>query len=77
MIARIWHGYTKLEHADAYEAMLKSELLPGISKEKVTGAATCYGERQKTRSSSSPSCSGTRLMQSVPSQGIVGRQLPG
>jgi heme-degrading monooxygenase HmoA len=32
MIARIWHGYTKPEHADAYEAMLKPELLPGISK---------------------------------------------
>lgn len=32
MIARIWHGYTKPENADAYEAMLKPELLPGISK---------------------------------------------
>jgi heme-degrading monooxygenase HmoA len=34
MIARIWHGYTKPEHADLYEAMLKPELLPGISKVK-------------------------------------------
>jgi hypothetical protein len=34
MIARIWHGYTKPEHADAYEAMLKPELLPGIGKVK-------------------------------------------
>ena len=34
MIARIWYGYTKPEHADAYEAMLKPELLPGISKVK-------------------------------------------
>ncbi len=32
MIARVWHGYSKPEHADAYEAMLKPELLPGISK---------------------------------------------
>ena len=32
MIARVWHGYTKPEHADAYESMLKPELLPGISK---------------------------------------------
>jgi heme-degrading monooxygenase HmoA len=32
MIARVWHGYTKPEHADSYEAMLKPELLPGISK---------------------------------------------
>lgn len=34
MIARVWHGYTKPEHADAYEAMLKPELLPGISKKE-------------------------------------------
>lgn len=34
MIARVWHGYTQPEHADAYEAMLKPELLPGISKAK-------------------------------------------
>jgi antibiotic biosynthesis monooxygenase (ABM) superfamily enzyme len=32
MIARVWHGYTKPEHANAYEAMLKPELLPEISK---------------------------------------------
>ncbi|HYT76100.1 MAG TPA: antibiotic biosynthesis monooxygenase [Vicinamibacterales bacterium] len=30
MIARVWHGYTRPEHADAYEAHLKPELLPGI-----------------------------------------------
>lgn len=30
MIARLWHGYTKAEHADAFEAMLKPELLPGV-----------------------------------------------
>jgi len=34
MIARVWHGYTKPEHADAYEATLKPELLPGISQAK-------------------------------------------
>lgn len=32
MIARVWHGYTKPEDADAYEAKLKPEMLPGISK---------------------------------------------
>jgi antibiotic biosynthesis monooxygenase (ABM) superfamily enzyme len=32
MVARIWHGYTLPEHADAYEKMLKPELLPGIGK---------------------------------------------
>lgn len=34
MIARVWHGYTKPEHADAYESVLKPELLPGIGKAK-------------------------------------------
>lgn len=34
MIARVWHGSTKPQHADAYESMLKPELLPGISKVK-------------------------------------------
>src|SRR5437763_4136274 len=34
MIARSWHGYTKPEHAHAYESMLKPELLPGVSQVK-------------------------------------------
>ena len=34
MIARVWHGYARPEHADAYEALLKPELLPGISKKQ-------------------------------------------
>lgn len=32
MISRVWHGWTKPEHADAYEAMLRSEILPGIHR---------------------------------------------
>jgi len=31
MIARIWHGWTVPENADAYEALLKTEIFPGIS----------------------------------------------
>lgn len=34
MIARVWRGYTKPEDADAYEAMLKPELLPGLERAK-------------------------------------------
>ena len=34
MIARVWRGYTRPEHADAYEAMLKPELLPGVGGAK-------------------------------------------
>ena len=35
MVARVWRGYAATqEHADAYEAMLKPELLPGVSSKK-------------------------------------------
>ncbi len=46
MIARIWHGFTKTEHADAYEAMLKPELLPGIGT--VPGYKGSYLLRRET-----------------------------
>jgi heme-degrading monooxygenase HmoA len=32
VIARAWRGWTKAEDADAYEAHLRPELLPGVSK---------------------------------------------
>jgi heme-degrading monooxygenase HmoA len=34
VIARVWRGYTKPENADGYEAHLRPELLPGLSKVK-------------------------------------------
>ena len=34
MIARIWHGWTTRENADAYESHLKPELLPGLREKK-------------------------------------------
>jgi heme-degrading monooxygenase HmoA len=34
VIARIWRGYTRPEDADAYEAMLKPQLLPGLEQAK-------------------------------------------
>jgi heme-degrading monooxygenase HmoA len=34
VIARVWHGYTRPEHADAYESLLKPELLPGVGNVK-------------------------------------------
>ena len=42
MIARVWHGYTTPEHADAYEAMLKPELLPGLTKVKGYVSSSLY-----------------------------------
>ena len=37
MIARIWHGWTTPDNADAYEALLKAEIFPGISAKGVEG----------------------------------------
>jgi heme-degrading monooxygenase HmoA len=34
MVARVWYGYTTPADADAYESMLKPELLPGLSRVK-------------------------------------------
>src|SRR5262249_650024 len=39
MITRLWHGWTTPQNADAYETLLKSEILPGIHRVKgFTGA---------------------------------------
>lgn len=32
MISRIWHGWTSRENADAYENLLRREILPGIHR---------------------------------------------
>jgi heme-degrading monooxygenase HmoA len=32
VIARIWHGWTEPEKADAYQGLLLGEVLPGIGK---------------------------------------------
>ena len=32
MIARLWHGWTSPGNADRYEALLRSEILPGIHR---------------------------------------------
>ena len=37
MISRIWHGYTTLESADAYEALLKDEIIVGIKDREIPG----------------------------------------
>ena len=37
MIARVWHGWTTPESADAYEALLKTEIFPGIAAKNVEG----------------------------------------
>jgi len=37
MISRIWHGWTTPENADAYEALLKTEIFTEIKNRKITG----------------------------------------
>lgn len=37
MIARIWHGWTSLEHADLYETLLKNEIIPEIKQKRING----------------------------------------
>ena len=32
MISRLWHGWTTRENADAYENLLRKEVLPGIHR---------------------------------------------
>jgi hypothetical protein len=32
MIGRLWHGWTTRDKADAYEALLRTEILPGIHR---------------------------------------------
>ena len=37
MIARLWHGWTSHEQADAYETLLKTEIFPGIFAKRILG----------------------------------------
>jgi heme-degrading monooxygenase HmoA len=41
LIARLWHGWTSPENADAYETHLRSEVLPGIES-RVDGYRGVY-----------------------------------
>jgi antibiotic biosynthesis monooxygenase (ABM) superfamily enzyme len=37
MISRIWHGWTTLANADAYDALLQSEIFAGIRDRHMAG----------------------------------------
>jgi heme-degrading monooxygenase HmoA len=37
MIARIWHGYTTPENADAYETLIRTEIFHGIENRNIEG----------------------------------------
>ncbi len=40
MIARMWHGWTKPQHADAYESLLRDEMFPSIRR--IEGSQGAY-----------------------------------
>ena len=62
MIARIWHGWTSPENADAYEALLKAEIFPGIAAKGVEGyrGIRLLRRPMADESSSSRSCGSSR-----------------
>ena len=37
MVSRIWHGWTSHSNADAYEDLLRTEVLPGIADKQIPG----------------------------------------
>lgn len=37
MVTRIWHGWTSPDRADAYEALLRDEILVGIHNRHIPG----------------------------------------
>ena len=37
MIARIWHGYTTPQNADAYDSLLQQEIFQGIQDRNIPG----------------------------------------
>lgn len=37
MISRIWHGWTSVINADAYENLLRTEIFPAIAAKGVSG----------------------------------------
>jgi heme-degrading monooxygenase HmoA len=37
MISRVWHGWTTVANAEAYETLLKSEIFVGIQDRRIVG----------------------------------------
>ena len=37
MICRLWRGWTSPDNADAYEAIVRGEVLPGIEARRIAG----------------------------------------
>jgi hypothetical protein len=49
VICRIWHGWTAPDQADAYERLLRAEILPKIRARGIAGfsrGSSCFGVRR-------------------------------
>lgn len=53
MVSRIWHGWTEPEDADAYEALLLEEILPGIADRGIAGYRGSHLLRRRSEASGS------------------------
>jgi len=49
VISRVWHGWTTRENAAAYEALLRSEILPGIANRSIRGLQGAHLLRRDVR----------------------------
>jgi antibiotic biosynthesis monooxygenase (ABM) superfamily enzyme len=49
MIARIWHGWATAANADAYERLLRTEIIPDIAAKRVGGYRGIQVLRQPAR----------------------------
>jgi heme-degrading monooxygenase HmoA len=47
MISRIWHGWTTLSNADAYESLLREEIFVGIKSRSIPGFRSIQLLRRK------------------------------
>ena len=41
-VARVWHGWTTVENADAYEAVVDGEVLPAIFERDIPGLVSAH-----------------------------------
>ena len=39
MICRVWRGWTTPQNADAYESVVRGDVIPGIEERKIPGSA--------------------------------------
>ncbi len=42
MISRIWRGWTSHQNASAYQALLETEILPGIANRQIDGYRSAH-----------------------------------